>query len=261
MEQIQRQCRLEAILNFDMKDFFRFQTDYPVKSGFALFGYEHLIWLFMITIICFVSTKWYLKMNYDGKKKFSIVLGSLLPVMGIYRDVILMITGHFDKEFLPFHLCSMALWIGAIYVWTRTRFIGIVYILLCVPGAISALLFPDWSMYPFFNYMHIHAFVSHGSIVCLGMWLFFSGEVCPQWKDLWMPLVFGIIGVLMIYPINQHLGTNYWFVNSPSSGSPLILIENIFGEKWYLLGFVLFCFAIIVIWMGIIRLLYHFIDR
>lgn len=248
-------------IGFDMNAFFRFQTDYPAGSGFRLFGMAHFIWLIVIAFLWIVTTKWYLRIDDRTKKRACVILGSFLPIMGIYRDVILMITGHFNKEFLPFHLCSMALWIGALYVWTKNFFIGMVYVLLCVPGAISALLFPDWSMYPFLNYMHIHAFVSHGSIVCLGMWLFFSGEICPRWKDLWMPLVFGIIGILVVYPVNQQLGTNYWFVSSPSSGSPLIFIANVFGERWYLLGFILFCFVMIVIWLGIIKLLYHFVKK
>lgn len=244
-----------------MKKFFGFQTDYPVGSGFELYGFEHLMWLFVIGFFCIVSTKWYLQMNNHRRKYVSVLFGSLLPLMGIYRDVVLMVTGHFDRAFLPFHLCSMALWIGAIYVWTRNRFIGVVYLLLCVPGALSALLFPDWSMYPFCNFMHIHAFLSHGGIVCLGVWIFCSGELRPAWKDIWMPVVFGLAGILMMWPINHYLGTNYWFVSSPSPNSPLIFIADLCGNQWYLLGYIVFCFFIIILWLGILRLLCRLIPE
>ncbi|MGN0436890.1 MAG: TIGR02206 family membrane protein [Lachnospiraceae bacterium] len=244
-----------------MRNFFSFQTDYPAGSGFSLFGFQHILWLVMIIIVCAVSTRWYLNLEDIKQKRASVILGSFLPIMGMYRDVVLIITGHFNKEFLPFHLCSMALWIGALYVLTNNSFIGITYLLLCVPGAISALLFPDWSMYPFLNYMHIHAFLSHGCIVCLGSWLFFSGRIHPTWKDLWIPVLFGLIGVIVIYPINRMLGTNYWFINSPSFGSPLMMISHLFGDGWYLFGFLLFSFFMIIIWLEILSLVYHLKEK
>lgn len=240
-----------------MKTFFQFQSDYPSGSGFSLFGFGHVAWLCFIFLACLLSTKWYLQRDCDKRKKARILLGSFLPVMGIYRDVILMITGHFNKDFLPLHLCSMALWIGAAYVWSNQHCLGVVYLLLCVPGAISALLFPDWSMYPFFNYMHIHAFLSHGSIVCLGMWLFFSEEIVPYWSNFWIPMLFGFLGIVIMYPVNLYLKTNYWFIQTPSAGSPLMVISELFGSRWYLVGFILLCTTFLVLWMEILRLLRH----
>lgn len=242
-------------------DFFRFQTDYYGKVGFSLFGPNHIIWLLILLIVCVMSTWWYKKLTIDKQDIINIILGVAMPVMGIYRDIVLVITGHFDEGFLPLHLCSMALWIGAIYVLTKWRYIGVVYVLLCVPGAISALLFPDWNMYPLFNYMHIHSFLSHGCIVILGIWLVASGKIRINIRDIWMPLSFAIIGVMIIYPINCWLGTNYWFLNSPSDGSPLVYIEHIFGEKGYLLGYGLFCFLIMLIWWGFLKLVFSLTKK
>lgn len=244
-----------------MKDFFRFQTDYPSGSGFPLFGLNHMLWLLAILFVCVMSTIWYVKLPKERQRKVNIMLGIALPVMGIYRDLILGITGHYDKGFLPLHLCSMALWIGAIYVITRIRYIGVVYVLLCVPGAVSALLFPDWNMYPLFNYMHIHTFLSHGCIVILGVWLVMSGEIRIKMKDLWMPISFALIGTAVIYPVNRWLGTNYWFLNGPSAGSPLEFIYSSLGENGYLAGYAYLCFGIMILWSKFLSIIVYYLQR
>lgn len=128
----------------------------------------------------------------------------------------------------------------------KTAFGGVIYVLLCVPGAVGALLFPNWEVYPFFNYMHIHAFFSHGLIVVFGIWLIVAEKIVPKWKDFWMPVVFGIAGFILLHWMNNILGTNFWFLNKPSHGSPLVWILNITGENGT--GQVISCF-VCVLWL------------
>lgn len=244
-----------------MKDFFMFETELPAGSGFELFGLCHLIWLSSIVIFSWISGRWYAGKREWERKKIRQVMGVVFPIISIYRDTVLMVTGHFDQNFLPLHLCGMALWIAALYIWTENRFLGVVYVQLCIPGAAGALLFPDWSGYPLFNYMHIHDFISHGLIVAFGYWLLRADELVPGWKDLWMTFVFGIVGCFLIYPVNVWLGTNYWFLNRPSAGSPLVWIREAAGNTWYLAAYFLFCFIIVVIWQGIIKIFHRTWSR
>lgn len=244
-----------------MKDFFMFETEFPAGSGFKLFGVCHLTWLFCIAVFTGISAYLYRKQGEERRRKINHVMGIVFPVIAIYRDVVLMLTGHFDRGFLPFHLCSMALWIAALYAWTEIRFLGVIYILLCVPGTVGALLFPNWDAYPFFNYMHIHGFISHGLIAAFGAWLISSGKLIPQWKDFWMPVVFGMAGFIILYPVNSMLGTNFWFLNRPSHGSPTVWIFEAVGENRYVLGYFLFCVVIVAVWQGILVLLGRLFDK
>lgn len=273
-----------------MRDFFRYQTELPAGSGFEMFGSIHVIWLLIIAVfsgvMAYIYRKNYsndrsninssIKINkgrnnnhfneyYEGKteklstanisgNRIRLVIGIAMPMISIYRDVVLMITGHYDRFYLPLHLCGMALWIGALYCFTRWRFVGVVYVLLCVPGALSALIFPDWTAYPLWNYMHVHDFISHGLIVAWGICLMASGEIIPEWREIWMPIGFGMAGIVIIYPINTVLETNYWFLSYPSPGSPLVMINEYLGSRWYPVGYIGFVFAVVVIWLGIIRL-------
>ena len=235
-----------------MGDFFLYETDFTKEAGFKMFGFCHFVWLSGIVLFIWFVGKWYNRQPENKREQMKRILGIVFVVISLFRDSVLMITGHFDVGFLPLHLCGMALWIAALYAWTNNRFLGIIYVLLCVPGAVGALLFPDWTVYPFWNYMHVHAFISHGLIVAFGVWLFWSREIVPKWKELWMPLFFGIAGFCIIYPINQKLGTNYWFLNFPSEGSPLVWIYEITGTKWYLAGYFLLCSLIVVVWQMIL---------
>lgn len=241
-----------------MREFFRYETELPVGSGFELFGMCHVTWLCVIAVGSFVLACIYKNKDADARRYIRICIGIVMPLISIYRDVVLTVTGHFDRYYLPLHLCGMALYIGALYCFTKWRFAGIVYVLLCVPGAASALLFPDWVAYPFWNYMHIHDFISHGLIVAWGSCLLVSEEVLPKWNEFWMPVVFGVIGVLILTPVNKWLGTNYWFLTIPSAGSPLVPIAKLTGEQWYVVGYMLFVLVVVGVWMSMIRGVHFF---
>lgn len=236
-----------------MKDFFLFETEIPEGNGFKLFGPCHLAWLFCIAVFSICFGYWYQCQTREVQKITNRIIGTALPIMGLYRDIVLTATGYYNAGFLPLHLCSMALVIAFLYAWMEWHFLEVLYLTLCLPGTMAALLFPNWDAYPFFNYMHIHAFLSHGLTFVFGICLLWSGYAVPRWKDIWMPLLFGGIGFIIIHWINGILGTNFWFLNKPSHGSPLVWILKVTGEKWYLAGYFLFCTVIVIIWMGIMK--------
>lgn len=235
-----------------LRSFFLFETELPQGSGFPLFGLCHCSWLVSIMIVAALSGHAYRRLSVDRQKRWNKRIGMLFPVLSVYRDLVLVLTGHYGVGFLPFHLCSMAMWIAAIYCFTDNRFLGVVYVLLCVPGASGALLFPDWNAYPLWNYMHIHDFLSHGLIVVFGVCLVCSDRIVTTWKDLWYPALFGVIGMFLFARVNRMLHTNYWFVSQPSADSPLVWILEKTGELLYPAGFFLFCLVVVAIWEGMI---------
>lgn len=244
-----------------MKNFFLFETELPKDSGFELFQPCHLIWLFFIGVFIVITSFWYRRKDIFYQRKVNHIMGIIFPVIAIYRDTVLIVTGHFNVGFLPLHLCSMALWIATFYAWTENYYAGVIYVLLCIPGAAGALIFPNWRAYPFFHYMNIHDFISHGLIVAFGIWLFVSGKIVPKWRDLWITFVFGVVGFIILHKLNLVLETNYWFLNEPSSGSPMEWIIRITGSKWYLAGYFLFCAVIVVIWEGVLQVIHRIFKR
>lgn len=236
-----------------MKDFFLYQTALPTDTGFEMFGTCHLLWLIGIGIFSWCMGRFFScaeKMKQEYIRK---IFGFLFPGIAILREFVLIITQHLEPDMYPFHLCNMSLWVATIYIWCKNRFLGVVYVLLCLPAAILALFFPGWTRYPFWTFMHIYDFVFHGCVVVFGWILICAKEIIPAWKELWKPLVFGIVGCVIMHYVNLHMDTNFWFVNKPSGGSPLSWIYNTLGDGGYQIGHFLFCSMVVVMWQFVIH--------
>lgn len=238
-----------------MKEFFMYETEIEYGQGFSHFGILHCIWLLGLLLGGWILTHWFKKNNIQIQRKALHVLGTLLPLMELYRDGVLIATGHFDYGFLPCHMCSLALLFGFLSVWTGYRPFQVIYLSVGMPGALAALLFPNWDGYPFFNYMHIHAFVSHGCILLLGVWMLVAGVPCPGWREFWIPVFFGLMGFCLIPILNTWLDTNFWFLNIPSHDSPLVWIYQWAGNDGYPFFYYMFCMVVIGIWQEILIVL------
>lgn len=236
-----------------MKAFFVYQSEIPQGAGFHLFGAGHILWIAGVMVFAVIFSLWYAKKDSELQNRIDKIISVYLLSSGVARDVVLAVKGHFTVGFLPLHLCSLALFIAMIYSFTRNRFWGIVYLLLCLPGAVGALLFPNWTAYPFFTYMNIHAFISHGLLITFGIMQFLSARLVLAWRDLWIPACFGIAGVAVIYPLNQYFDTNFWFINRPSAGSPLVMIAELVGMDFYLPAYFAFCMLIIFLWLAFLK--------
>lgn len=237
-----------------MKDFFLYQTELAKDAGFEMFGVCHLLWLIGIGIFSWWMGRFFSFAEKPKQEQIRRVFGLIFPGIAILRELVLLITGHFEPDMYPLHLCNMSLWVATVYIWCKNRFAGVVYVLLCLPAATLALIFPGWTRYPFWTFMHIHDFVFHGLVVAFGWMLVRSKELIPGWKELWKPLVFGIAGCLIMHYVNHYLDTNFWFVNKPSGGSPLSWIYSGLGEKGYKLGHFLFCSLVVIVWRILIQI-------
>ena len=52
---------------------------------------------------------------------------------------------------------------------------------------------------------------------------------------------------LIVFRINKIIGTNFMFLNTPSLGSPLVLLENLFGSPGYIFAGICLIF---IIWIS-----------
>lgn len=244
----------------NMKEFFVYAREIPAGKGFELFSTGHLVWIVGSIIFAGVFSLWYVKKERKLQNRINKIISVCLVMGGMLRDVILAVRGYFTVGFLPLHLCSMAMFIAVIYSFFNNRYWGMVYLLICLPGAFGALLFPNWGVYPFFTYMNINAFLSHCFLITFGIAQYVSGRLLPKWRDIWIPISFGAMGTLVIYNFNKHFGTNFWFLNRPSAGSPLVTISDLFGPELYLPVYFVFCIFIVMIWMGIL-IIVHYVNQ
>ena len=108
---------------------------------------------------------------------------------------------------------------------------------LCLPGAILALLFPNWNAYPLIHFISLEAILFHLGIILYVTCLLTSHEIVPQMKKMWQVIVFLAVVVPPIYVFDKKYQVNYMFVNRPSGGSPLEWLAQWMGNPGYLLGY------------------------
>ena len=107
----------------------------------------------------------------------------------------------------------------------------------CMPGAVCALLFPDWSAYPAFHFMSVSSFALHILLVGYTLMLVAGGELRPDTRRA--PACLGIMLLIAVpvYVFDRLMGTNYMFLNWPLPGSPLEWFAFL-GRPGYLLGYI-----------------------
>lgn len=166
---------------------------------------------------------------------------------------------------LPLHLCGLACFMCVFHGWGKRkgyekrkgkRWIHLMMqetlICLCLPGVILALLFCDWTAYPFFNYISLSSFLGHGMIAIYVLDLIANGNIEIQVKYCYQVYTFLLIVVPVIYIFNVTYHTNYMFLMHPSYGSPLEWINH-WGREWYLFLYFLGVSGIIFFMYGIIK--------
>ena len=105
----------------------------------------------------------------------------------------------------------------------------------CIPGALLALLFPNWTVLPCMNFSHIHSFVVHALLVIYPIMLVLDGEIKTGIKEMLKGILLLVCMAIPIYFINLILDTNFMFLMNPETGNPLGLFEKYLGS--HLWGF------------------------
>lgn len=237
---------------YDNKEFFSYQTDLPQDAGFSIFGIAHLLWLLLIFLSLLYFLRRYKTFQSSKKEQILKVLGTVLLFLIVMRLFNLWVIDALSVYELPLHLCGMAGLLCFLHARTRWDWIGQTIFAACLPGTIAALLFPNWTVYPAFSLLSIQGFLYHAVLLsyCLGM---LSGGFCePRISRIWKPILFlGIIAVPIAW-FNQKFHTNYMFLKAPSDGSPLIMLSNLIGKQWYVLGLV----VVVILTMCIMYVIY-----
>lgn len=251
--------------------------------GFELYSAGHLIWLAVLMVAAFLISNYY--KNLDGHGSIQILSNAVdspgnprigrqrqrhmrqffavaLACSEMIKDAIVYFTGFWSAEYLPFHLCGLAIFtLLADAFCENQKLTGQLIAYAFMPGAMSALLFCNWTEYPFLNFMNIHSFVFHGGIVFYMVMRYRNGEIRPTYRGLWV--TFAMVAVLVgpLFWFNTRFDTNFLFLNEASEGSPLVPIWNLFGAKYGYPGYLAGCAALVIVVFHGLYLLYSLLGR
>ncbi len=209
-----------------------FTGDYS-GAPFQLFGTPHLIALSIVALINIalivigrrVPARWRLFIRYG--------LASLLIVDEALWHLWNWSIGQWSiQETLPFHLCSVFVFLCAIMLVTKSTAIYEAAYLLGVAGALQALLTPDAGAFGFPHFRFFQVMVSHGSIVTAAIYMTAVEEYRPTPASIKRVVIGANLYAVVVGMINALLGSNYLFIaRKPATAS---LLDVLPAWPWYL---------------------------
>lgn len=211
-----------------------------------MFGLEHLVWLGVFVAACVIMSLLYRRANQTVRHKMRIVLGFLTIGLQIWRIVFQTLGGTIALEHLPLHLCDITIFLTLLHALRGGKLVGEYLYCLGMPGALAAMLFPDWLRYPILNIQSLQSFSTHICMAAYAVMLVAGGDIRPQAKRLPKCLAIAIAFCVPIYFINKLLNTNFFFLNWPSAGSPLEPFEALCGNPGYIFGYFP---LVVVLWL------------
>lgn len=138
--------------------FFVYETQLPHSIGFSLYGISHLCTLAGISFSCLIGARWYKRQPDSTRHSFSHALGLTIFLLDMLRYVVYWRIGGLSIYELPLHLCGLAVYLCILHSIWKPDWLSQVLYTLCLPGACCALLFPDWTHYPFWSFVSLHSF-------------------------------------------------------------------------------------------------------
>ena len=221
----------------------------PSGVGFHHFDALHLLWLTFATVFIGIISYLYKNQTDEKRSKTRKLLAAALILDELWKMFWLTVGHRYELEYLPLHLCSINIFLIAYHCFRPNKTLDNFLYIVCIPGALAALLFPSWSSLPFANFMHLHSFTVHTLLVAYPVVLLINGDIKPNIKQLPKSLLMLAGFALIALAVNILFDENFMFLMYADAGNPLYIFEQAFGS--HLIGFPIIIFGIILVMYGI----------
>ena len=229
----------------------------PKGIGYGQFSTVHLI-LIGITVIFTVAVSYvYNTSSAEVRSIIRIALAVALIITEIAKYSVIII-GHGDlKNYLPLEICSVAGYCMIIdSLMKGTSFITEMLLILFLPAAIMALIYPTSVDLPAINFFTIHQFIYHALIVAYVTARFSAGEIVMNYKGVWLSILTIFIIGMIVYLIDRIFHKNFMFLIHDERNAMLKKITAFCGKGFgYTAGLVTFCIIVIHIFYFLFKLL------
>lgn len=222
----------------------------PSGLGFSHFDLSHIIWLVAFLVVTVAACLIYRRLSDERAQRiFRRVFAGVIVFDEAWKWFWLIVGGNWTVEYLPLHLCSINIILIAIHAWKPCRLLDNFLYLICIPGALAALLFPTWTKLPVANFMYWHSFTVHLLLAAYPIVLFVGKSIRPHPRYI-LPCLGMLLGMAVpIYLFNLAFDTNFMFLMYASKGNPLKAFEDLLGNHLY--GFPIIIAAVIFVMYGI----------
>jgi len=133
---------------------------------------------------------------------------------------------------LPFHICSILVWVVAATLYTGNNILYDFIYFLGIGAGMQAILTPDSGIYGFPHFRFFQPLVSHGAIVTGAVYLTAIEKLRPSWKSFGRVVIGTNVYMAFIFVLNSLLDSNYLFIaHKPETPT---LIDALPGWPWYI---------------------------
>ena len=205
------------------------------NSDINKYTVEFLANKWMITVACVIGLIFIVlyaghKISQENKIKYAKFLACIMIGFFIVNHLFLILLGKWElsKE-IPVHLCSISGLICCfiMFIPEKKRQFLFEFLFYCgIIGGIQAILTPLVDDYGGYKFFYIQFFFKHAMIIAFPIYL--RNQLGMKltkfsWIKTW--IVLNILMFLLI-PLNNLLGSNYMYVNSPPAvDNPLVIGE------------------------------------
>ena len=207
----------------------------PEGLGFQAFGPTHLLWLLGGLILWVGGCIFYRKLSADKQKIALRLLGAYVFLQEMVKNTVLLLLSEFSWGHLPFHLCGINVLLIAFDAIKQVKTVRSFLYYFAIPGAMLALLFPNWTEMPVWNFFHLHSFTIHILLVLYPLLLVTTGQADTDLKSAIKGVGLLVAMAIPVYGLNLLWDTNFMFLMHPDTGNPLEMFEKLLGS--HLWGF------------------------
>ena len=173
----------------------------------------------------------------ESMKKGDLRLGGWLLMGSMAVTIVLVVLEGDWKQAIPLHLCSISALFALrlCFCCNRTALDFLWYI--GMPAALLALIFPAPALSRWQTLLNVSYYTTHVMIICIPVLRIMAGMRVRGGRAPQMLMIL-ICAALAAFFVNRMLGTDFMFLMSPPSGTPL---EAVFqaGYPLYILTLML----------------------
>ena len=238
-------------------NFWTLRENLPDDVGYNQFSIKHIMMLVGVIFFSFIISYIYIHSSSDIKSYIKIMIAITLMVIEIMKLAVI----HFEHgdvfNYLPIEICSFAGYCILIDALNpNPTFIREMLLIIFLPAAIMALIYPTTVVFPVWNFFTIHQFVFHGLIVAYVSALFFAKEIAITYIGVWKSILAILCIASIVYLYDRINHRNFMFLMHDEGNSMLKGLTKISGGGTkYTLTLVLFCIIMVHVFYFIFKLL------
>lgn len=187
---------------------------------FTLFSMAHVVTLILFFLTCFIFVFYRKKLkSYQHMLKW--ILFCTLLVCEISLHLWLILTNQWEVGDLPLQLCSLSTFLSMyVFLEKNQKAFNLLFFIGILPPILSMVT--PGIVYQFPHYRFIKYFLHHSAIPLAVMYfILFEGYRVPRKAVLSSFITLNVMAVPIFF-INQLLGTNFFYLASPSETKTIL---------------------------------------